>query len=92
MLWHIYAQEEGAHWEKLNAFLQLYSEGLSAPAREALEAMWRAWNAGDDVKQSWSILQLHWQELTVHAENWCFEQLSRRDLAAALVQFQQNWI
>ncbi|MGX5219621.1 elongation factor P maturation arginine rhamnosyltransferase EarP [Pseudomonas segetis] len=92
MLWHIYPQEEGAHWDKLDAFLQLYSQGLSAPAREALLALWRDWNGGQMMTQSWSLWQEQAEELTVHAEKWCLEQASRTDLAAALVQFQQNWI
>ncbi len=92
MLWHIYPQEEGAHWDKLDAFLQLYSQGLSLPAREALLSLWHDWNGGQSTSKSWSLWQEHAEELTVHAEKWCLEQASRTDLAAALVQFQQNWI
>ncbi|ARU88197.1 elongation factor P maturation arginine rhamnosyltransferase EarP [Pseudomonas sp. M30-35] len=92
MLWHIYPQEEGAHWDKLNAFLKLYTEGLSAPAREALISLWRDWNRGQSTTKSWSFWLENAEELTIHAEKWCLERASRTDLAAALVQFQQNWI
>lgn len=92
MLWHIYPQEEGAHWDKLNAFLKLYTEGLSAPAREALISLWRDWNSRQSMTKSWSFWLENADELTIHAEKWCLEQASCTDLAAALVQFQQNWI
>lgn len=92
MLWHIYPQEEGAHWDKLNAFLEGYTQGLSAPARDALVALWRDWNGGQSTSKSWSLWQENAEELTVHAEKWCLEQASRTDLATALVQFQQNWL
>lgn len=92
MLWHIYAQEEYAHWEKLEAFLEIYQQGLSAPAAQALAAMWRAWNQGQALGESWAGLQQYWPELAVHAENWCARQAAQPDLASALVQFYRNWI
>lgn len=92
MLWHIYAQEEYAHWEKLEAFLDIYQQGLSAPAAQALVAMWRAWNQGEALGESWAELQPHWPELAAHAENWCTRQAAQPDLASALVQFYRNWI
>jgi uncharacterized repeat protein (TIGR03837 family) len=92
MLWHIYAQEEYAHWEKLEAFLDIYQQGLCAPAAQALVAMWRAWNQGEALGESWLGLQPHWPELAAHAENWCTRQAAQPDLASALVQFYRNWI
>ncbi|MFI8480990.1 elongation factor P maturation arginine rhamnosyltransferase EarP [Pseudomonas sp. NPDC078700] len=92
MLWHIYSQEEGAHLDKLEAFLKRYIDGLSAPASEALLSLWRDWNSAQSVSKSWSLWLENAEELTVHAEKWCLEQASHTDLAAALVQFQQNWI
>lgn len=92
MLWHIYAQEEYAHWEKLEAFLDIYQQGLSAPAGQALVAMWRTWNQGEGLTQSWTELQQHWPELALHAEKWCALQAAQPDLASALVQFYRNWI
>lgn len=92
MLWHIYAQEEYAHWEKLEAFLDIYQQGLSAPAAQALVAMWRAWNQGEMLGQNWEGVQQHWPELALHAEKWCAIQAAQPDLASALVQFYRNWI
>ena len=92
LLWHIYQQEGGAHWHKLDAFLDSYCRALPAQAAAALQALWHAWNGRGDMAQAWQGLSGHGAELTAHAENWCREQASRPDLAAALVQFHRNWL
>ncbi|NBA93908.1 elongation factor P maturation arginine rhamnosyltransferase EarP [Pseudomonas sp. R5(2019)] len=92
LLWHIYIQEEYAHWEKLEAFLELYVQGLSAPAAQALTALWRAWNMNGDMATSWRQMLEHWPELAAHAQRWCRQQATQPDLAMALVQFYRNWI
>ncbi|WP_295478862.1 elongation factor P maturation arginine rhamnosyltransferase EarP [uncultured Pseudomonas sp.] len=90
MLWHIYQQDEGAHWPKLDAFLQLYLDGLPAPAAEATNGLWRAWCAGEELASHWRQLQAHWSQVVEHAEHWCQRQAARSDLATALVQFYRN--
>jgi uncharacterized repeat protein (TIGR03837 family) len=92
LLWHIYEQDDDAHWAKLDAFLELYLQGLSPAAGQALSDVWRAWNAGHDMSQSWPELLQHWPEVTEHAEHWCLEQALQADLATALVQFYLNWL
>ncbi|NWC95312.1 MULTISPECIES: elongation factor P maturation arginine rhamnosyltransferase EarP [unclassified Pseudomonas] len=92
LLWHIYRQDEDIHLDKLDAFLELYTEGLSPAAKTALVTLWQAWNADGDMAQSWKMLLEHWPEVTAHAEKWALEQGSRTDLATALVQFYVNWI
>lgn len=92
LLWHIYEQQEDAHWVKLEAFLDLYLHGLSAPAAEALRGLWRSWNAGQDMGPGWHLLTKNESEITEHAERWCLERALQPDLAAALVQFYRNWI
>jgi uncharacterized repeat protein (TIGR03837 family) len=91
-LWHIYQQEEDIHLDKLEAFLELYVKGLSAPAREAISGLWRAWNAGEKMPDHWQLTRKYWPELEKHAEAWCLEQALQADLATALVQFYGNWI
>lgn len=90
MLWHIYIQEENAHWEKLEAFLALYCHGLSAAAGQALGELWRAWNMDRPMGQAWQALQPHWQEVREHARQWQATQAARPDLATRLVQFYRN--
>ncbi|CAN7549101.1 elongation factor P maturation arginine rhamnosyltransferase EarP [Pseudomonas sp. LjRoot71] len=92
LLWHIYQQADDVHLEKLDAFLELYKEGLSADAQAALTRFWHAWNTGGAVAQNWNQLLQSWPEQQEHAENWCLKQGSRADLAAALVQFYLNWL
>ncbi|WP_294737319.1 elongation factor P maturation arginine rhamnosyltransferase EarP [uncultured Pseudomonas sp.] len=92
LLWHIYRQDEDIHLDKLDAFLELYTEGLSPAAKVALVTLWQAWNADGDVAHSWKMLLEHWPEVTANAEKWALEQGLRTDLATALVQFYVNWI
>ncbi|WP_017905682.1 elongation factor P maturation arginine rhamnosyltransferase EarP [Pseudomonas asplenii] len=92
LLWHIYRQEEDVHLEKLEAFLALYTRGLSEPAREAFSVWWRAWNTAGGMKNAWSAVLRNERELQAHAERWCQEQGSRVDLSTALVQFRQSSI
>lgn len=92
LLWHIYRQDEDIHLDKLEAFLTLYTKGLSEAACEAISGLWRAWNAGHDMAGHWLSVRKHWPELQKHAEAWCLEQALQADLAAALVQFYLNWI
>jgi uncharacterized repeat protein (TIGR03837 family) len=92
LLWHIYTQAENAHLDKLEAFLALYSRGLSAPASAALLSQWRAWNSATDMAASWQALEKVWSQLVEHAESWCTQQAKQTDLATALAQFYRNWL
>ncbi|UCJ15856.1 elongation factor P maturation arginine rhamnosyltransferase EarP [Pseudomonas sp. MM211] len=92
LVWHIYPQEEGAHWDKLEAFIALYCQGLSAEASAALRAVWQAWNAGEPMNDGWNAWLQCNDELAAHAQEWAKCQAVRADLAAALVQFYRNWL
>ncbi|WP_263143489.1 elongation factor P maturation arginine rhamnosyltransferase EarP [Pseudomonas sp. RIT-PI-AD] len=87
LLWHIYPQEDGAHWDKLDAFLELYGAELPPAVLSAFESFWRGWNAGTDVTEAWIGLEPHLALLRLHAERWCQAQGERADLASALVAF-----
>ncbi len=92
LAWHIYPQEEDAHWDKLNAFLDLYVRGLSAQAAAALRGFWRAWNDGVDSGSAWRGLLEHEAELREHAERWTHQQVAHGDLAGKLVLFHADWV
>ncbi|MGY2278551.1 elongation factor P maturation arginine rhamnosyltransferase EarP [Pseudomonas monsensis] len=92
MLWHIYQQDEDIHLDKLDAFLAMYTKGLSPAAAEAMNGLWRAWSAGQPIGDHWLNARKHWPELQKNAEVWCLEQGLQADLAAALVRFYLNWI
>ncbi|ROR18011.1 putative repeat protein (TIGR03837 family) [Comamonas sp. BIGb0124] len=44
-VWHIYPQDDGAHWAKLEAFLDLWLDGAPAPLATRVRAWHRCWNA-----------------------------------------------
>lgn len=90
LLWHIYVQEEYAHWEKLEAFLDHYVVGLSPSAKAAIVDLWRAWNMDRDMGLAWQQVLEHWDELDRHARRWAAAQAAQPDLATALVQFYRN--
>lgn len=92
MLWHIYQQDEDIHLDKLDAFLALYTKGLSPAAAEAMNGLWRAWSAGQPIGEHWLVARKHWPELQENAQAWCLEQGLQADLATTLVQFYLNWI
>ncbi|MDH5612025.1 MAG: elongation factor P maturation arginine rhamnosyltransferase EarP [Gammaproteobacteria bacterium] len=92
LLWHIYPQQENAHLHKLEAFLKLYSAGLSAVASAALLAQWRAWNSAQDMQESWQAILEVLPELTEQAENWCQQLAGQINISAALVNFHLNWL
>ncbi|KHK65837.1 elongation factor P maturation arginine rhamnosyltransferase EarP [Pseudomonas frederiksbergensis] len=92
LLWHIYQQEEDVHLEKFEAFLRLYTQGLSESVEKAISGLWRDWNAGQDMAEHWKAVCAEHLELAEHAQAWCLEQGSRADLATALVKFYRNWL
>lgn len=92
LVWHIYKQEEYAHWEKLEAFLTLYTQGLGPAAEAAMLNFWRAWNMEQDIADSWRQMLANWPELSAHAQAWSNEKARQADLAMALVQFHRNWL
>lgn len=92
LLWHIYKQDEGAHLEKLDAFLARYLAGLSPQASVALRGFWGAWNRAQPLAASWAQVEACWPELAAHAERWSTERAAQADLASALAQFYENWL
>ena len=92
VVWHIYPQEEDAHWDKLNAFLDLYLRDLAPGPAGALRNFWYAWNAGEGSAAAWSSMLEHETELNAHAERWTHKQVANGDLAGKLVFFYTDWL
>jgi uncharacterized repeat protein (TIGR03837 family) len=92
LLWHIYPQSDGAHWPKLDAFLDLYCRGLPAAINAVTTRFWRAWNGGDgrEIEAAWPDYWKHRMELRAHALNWAMDLPKTGDLANNLVQFCEN--
>jgi len=99
-VWHIYPQDEGAHWVKLSAFLARYTAGLDRLHAAAFASMWDAWNRGaepgsaDSVKpalgEAWAGFVARREALEAHARAWSHALATRRDLAAELADFVDN--
>jgi len=92
LLWQIYPQAEGAHWDKLEAFLALYQQTLAPGAAQALGHLWQAWNAQEDMAAAWTALLEQWPTLSEHAERWAVQQTVQADLASQLLVFHQQWL
>jgi len=92
LLWQIYPQKEEAHWPKLEAFLGLYCQGLSAKTAAALTRGWRVWNKGDGAKveSAWFGFWEHRVELRSHALRWAGYLAKTGNLANNLAQFCEN--
>lgn len=92
LLWQIYPQQDGAHWIKLDAFLDLYTQTLPAHAAAAVTTAWRAWNGWGDISVAWRGLQPVLPILRARGERWAERLQHGTNLAAALVQFCANHV
>jgi uncharacterized repeat protein (TIGR03837 family) len=101
-VWHIYPQEENAHFVKLAAFLQRYTEGLERSRAAAVTRLWEAWNrradgesesgTGVGLADAWAGFISRREALERHAGEWCARLAAQRDLAEQLVDFADNVI
>lgn len=86
-LWHIYPQEEGAHFNKLDAFIRLFSQHTQ-PSPAWIESL-RRWNQGAP-SPLWADLLQELPGLQAATENWCSHLAKQSDLAAQLILFCQS--
>ncbi len=56
LVWQIYPTEDGAHWKKLKAFFEKYTEALSCEAKQALWELWCFWNGGTLAQEQSHVL------------------------------------
>ena len=86
-IWHIYPQDEGAHWPKLEALQERYCQQLDSAAASAVRGLWHAWNQQGDVTEAWQQLCRHQAALRIHADKWADYLSGLGDLAANLLHF-----
>ena len=86
-VWQAYSQADGAHWPKIDAFLAVYSSGLSPGRRAATADFFRAWNGRGDVAAAWLAFRAALPDLAGHAQPWAAEIASHGNLAENLVRF-----
>ncbi|WP_296507540.1 elongation factor P maturation arginine rhamnosyltransferase EarP [Rhodoferax sp.] len=87
-IWNIYPQDDGAHADKLQAFLDC----LNAPP--SLRALHGAWNgvalAGEADGKPWDWNTLHAAEMLAAAQNWRSRLMAQPDLVSQLLNFVEK--
>jgi len=86
-VWQAYRQEEGAHWAKIEAFLERYCEGMDAGAAAALRTFWIAWNREELQPGDWRSFWQQRTALRLHTDDWAERMTRLGDLATNLVKF-----
>lgn len=93
MVWQAYPQAENAHWDKLNALLAHYTEGLETASARAVSGMWRCWNGmpeADDMATLWAAWRTQQAVIERHAARWR-DRLERAGrLTDKLADFAEN--
>lgn len=82
-VWQIYPQDDGAHANKLMAFLDLFSAGADPSLETAVRGLWSAWNGLAPQGLSWPALA-PWQ---AHVRQWRDGLLAQEDLVSQLTGF-----
>ena len=90
-VWNIYPQQEQAHFKKLDAFLELYTENMTIPLAATVREMWSCWNGQKAFSvEAWVNFLAFRQSLMQHNESWANQLMMQQDLATNLVQFVEN--
>ncbi|MDD5388430.1 MAG: elongation factor P maturation arginine rhamnosyltransferase EarP [Gallionellaceae bacterium] len=87
LIWQAYRQEEGAHLDKLAAFLDLYRANLPPADASLVRAVWQAWNREEDMAVLWPAWIDALPMLSTHARAWATHLAEQSDLASNLVKF-----
>lgn len=87
LVWQLYKQEEGAHFDKLAAFLARYCAGLPAPLAAIVTTYWQAWNSAADLEFDWPAWTASLPQLREHTANWGAQLAAQGELARGLVEF-----
>jgi uncharacterized repeat protein (TIGR03837 family) len=92
MVWQAYPQQENAQWDKVDALLQHYTEGLDNPAAGAVRGMWRGWNGmpGSDIAACWVQWRAQQAVIERHAGVWHEHLRQAGRLTDKLVDFAEN--
>ncbi|MFT0211109.1 elongation factor P maturation arginine rhamnosyltransferase EarP [Pseudomonas sp. F1_0610] len=91
-VWHIYPQDDDAHWDKLNAFLELYLATTPEPIKTYISQFFIDWNAQQITATSWKCWQENWVQIQAVTENFTNQQIKLPDLASRLANFHKNWL
>lgn len=89
-IWQIYRQQDAAHLEKLQAFLQLMLEDCSAELREFILQLHLAWEQETDFASCWPEFFRRYAEIAQYSKIWQQKLIQQQDLVSNLVRFVEN--
>ncbi len=89
-VWHIYPTDDGAHWDKLHAFNDAYSDGIANQLEQTIRDWQIAWNQQQLNKQAWLDLVNHWPAWQQQAKQWAQQLEKMGELTTNLVKFVQS--
>jgi len=89
-LWQIYPQQQQAHHDKLDAFLERYTKPMPAPLASILKKAWHAWNGMIRDELPWESLQSALPALAEQAAGWQQSLRGNSRLAANLIEFAEK--
>ncbi|MDD4880729.1 MAG: elongation factor P maturation arginine rhamnosyltransferase EarP [Gallionellaceae bacterium] len=87
MVWQAYRQEEGAHWPKIDALLDLYCSGMAEAMAEALRRLWQTWNEDGAAGPAWAPFWAYREQWLMRSAAWQTSLDEVDDLAGNLVKF-----
>lgn len=87
LVWQAYRQEEEAHLAKLDAFLELYCQGMDGHLAELTLRFWHAWNREADAGAAWPAWRAALPGLARHARVWWKHLAEQPDTASNLLIF-----
>lgn len=85
-IWQIYPQHDAVHWQKLQAFLNLYNAPLSPETGRAVQDLWETWNGSTGAGTAWPAFAAVREELSCRAQDWT-RRLAKNNLALNLLDF-----
>lgn len=89
-VWQIYRQQQQAHLEKLNAFMQRYCADMPADLREVTQQFWLNWNTDGALDKSWQKFSAKLSQITEYNRLWRARLTANGDLASNLVHFVEK--
>lgn len=88
-VWQIYPQSEQAHYVKLQAWLDFYTQGFPVALREAYQVLHAIWNgiSQQPMQSAWDQIMTEWVSWQHFSQLRCEQCARASDLAARLIGF-----
>ncbi len=90
LVWQAYVQEDGAHWQKIDAFLEHYTKDMPLTLETLFRETWRVWNAGEKQTDIWLEWLRKREACRAHAVSWVKKMQAWPNLVDELMKFVVN--